>query len=62
MSKYLMIFRIRSQKKNILIYLICFNLIYALILDTSLCLPSLIPHKYKQVPDTVFYAVLSNYK
>lgn len=43
-------------------YLIYFNLIYALILDTSLCLPSLIPHKYKQVPDTVFYAVLSNYK
>ena len=62
MLKYLMIFRTRSQKKDILIYLICFSLIYALILDTFLCLPSLIPYKYKQVPDTVFYAVLSNYK
>ena len=41
-------------------YLIYFNLIFALILDTSLCLLSLIPCKYKQVPDTVFYAVLTS--
>ena len=60
MLRYLMIFQIRSQKKDILIYLICFNLIYALILDRSLCLLSLIPCKYKQVPVTVFYAVLTS--